>query len=191
VAESSAVEPTRRDFLFVATSGLGVVAAGAVAWPLIDQMNPDATVAALASIEVEVDAIEVGQAITVKWRGKPVFIRRRTEAEIEAARAVPLDDLPDRSAENQMLPADAPATDENRAAPGNEEWLVLVGVCTHLGCVPKGQSIGDARGEYGGWFCPCHGSHYDTAGRIRKGPAPRNLAVPPFEFVGDTTVRIG
>jgi ubiquinol-cytochrome c reductase iron-sulfur subunit len=162
-----------------------------IAWPLIDQMNPDATVAALASIEVEVDAIEVGQAITVKWRGKPVFIRRRTEAEIEAARAVPLDDLPDRSAENQMLPADAPATDENRAAPGNEEWLVLVGVCTHLGCVPKGQSIGDARGEYGGWFCPCHGSHYDTAGRIRKGPAPRNLAVPPFEFVGDTTVRIG
>ena len=191
MADTDTSEPTRRDFLFVATAGLGVVAAGSVAWPLIDQMNPDATVAALASIDVDVSGIEQGQAITVQWRGKPVFIRRRTPEEIEAARAVSLDELPDPTAFNPMAPADAPATDENRAAPGMEEWLVLIGVCTHLGCVPKGQSIGDTRGEYGGWFCPCHGSHYDTAGRIRKGPAPRNLEVPPFEFTGETSVRIG
>jgi len=191
VADAITSEPTRRDFLFVATSALAVVSVGAVAWPLIDQMNPDASVQALASIQVDVSAIEEGQAITVKWRGRPVFLRRRTAEEIEAARAVPLEELPDGEARNENLPAGAPATDENRAAPGDESWLVLVGVCTHLGCVPKGQSIGDQRGDYGGWFCPCHGSHYDTAGRVRKGPAPRNLDVPPFEFLDDATVRIG
>ena len=191
MADTSTAETTRRDFLFVATSAMAVVAAGGAVWPLIDQMNPDATVQALASIEVDVAAIEPGQAITVKWRGKPVFVRRRTPDEIEMARQVPLDELPDPVARNDNLTGDPPATDENRAAPEMEEWLVLVGVCTHLGCVPKGQSIGDARGDYGGWFCPCHGSHYDTAGRVRKGPAPRNLEVPPFEFLADTTIRIG
>ena len=191
MAHSDSVDDNRRDFLFVATGSMAAVGVAAVVWPLIDQMNPDASVLSLASTEVDLEPIEVGQAITVMWRGKPVFIRRRTGEEIEAARATPLDDLPDPLADNANLPASAPATDVNRVIDGNEQWLVLVGVCTHLGCVPKGQSIGDARGDYGGWFCPCHGSHYDTAGRIRKGPAPRNLAVPPFEFVGDTTVRIG
>ncbi|MGE0844667.1 MAG: ubiquinol-cytochrome c reductase iron-sulfur subunit, partial [Flavobacteriaceae bacterium] len=125
-----------------------------------------------------------GQAVTVLWRGKPVFIRHRTAKEIEEARAVPLEELPDQNAENDALPANAPATDENRAE--KPEWLVLVGVCTHLGCVPLGY-----QGDFGGWFCPCHGSHYDTAGRIRKGPAPRNLEVPVYEFINDTTVRVG
>ena len=175
----------------MATAATGAVGLGAVAWPFIHQMNPDASALALASIEVDVSAIETGQAVTVMWRGKPIFIRRRTEDEIAQAKAVALDDLPDPGAENANLDGDAPATDENRAAVGNEEWLVLIGVCTHLGCVPKGQSIGDAKGEFGGWFCPCHGSHYDTAGRIRKGPAPTNLPIPPFAFLSDTTIRIG
>ncbi len=191
MADTITGEPTRRDFLFVATSALGVVAAGAAIWPLIDQMNPDASVAALAAIEVDVGAMEVGQAITVKWRGKPVFIRRRAPEEIEAAKAVALDDLPDGDARNENLSGSAPASDDNRAAPGKEEWLVMLGVCTHLGCIPKGQSIGDSRGEYGGWFCPCHGSHYDTSGRIRKGPAPRNLDIPQYQFIDETTVKIG
>lgn len=191
MADTITGEPTRRDFLFVATSALGVVAAGAAVWPLIDQMNPDASVAALAAIEVDVSAMEVGQAITVKWRGKPVFIRRRAPEEIEAARAVALDDLPDGDARNENLGGSAPASDDNRATPGKEEWLVMLGICTHLGCIPKGQSIGDSRGEYGGWFCPCHGSHYDTSGRIRKGPAPRNLDIPQYQFIDETTVKIG
>ncbi|NND48905.1 MAG: ubiquinol-cytochrome c reductase iron-sulfur subunit [Rhizobiales bacterium] len=191
MADTITGEPTRRDFLFVATGAMGVVAAGAAVWPLIDQMNPDASVAALASIEVDVSAMEVGQAITVKWRGKPVFIRRRSPEEITEAKAVALDDLPDGDARNDNLGGSAPASDDNRAAPGKEEWLVMLGVCTHLGCIPKGQSIGDTRGEYGGWFCPCHGSHYDTSGRIRKGPAPRNLDIPLYEFIDETTVRIG
>ncbi len=191
MADNSTSTPTRRDFLFVATGTLSVVAVGGAVWPLIDQMNPDASVAALASIEVDVSAIEEGQAITVKWRGKPVFIRRRTVDEIRAARAVEIDDLPDRLAKNPALPENSLATDENRTVSGKESWLVLIGVCTHLGCVPKGQSIGDSRGDFGGWFCPCHGSHYDTAGRIRKGPAPHNLELPPFEFLDDATVKIG
>jgi len=191
LAHSDSVDDNRRDFLFVATGSMAAVGVAAVVWPLIDQMNPDASVLSLASTEVDLEPIEVGQAITVMWRGKPVFIRRRTGEEIEAARATPLDDLPDPLADNANLPASAPATDVNRVIDGNEQWLVLVGVCTHLGCVPKGQSIGDARGDYGGWFCPCHGSHYDTAGRIRKGPAPRNLAVPPYVYESDTRIKIG
>jgi ubiquinol-cytochrome c reductase iron-sulfur subunit len=179
-----AEEPTRRDFLYIATGAVGAVGVAATLWPFIDQMNPDASVQALASIEVDISSIEVGQGITVMWRGKPVFIRHRTEAEIEEARAVPVDSLPDPYARNESLPADAPATDENRAP--REQWLVQVGVCTHLGCVPLGE-----QGDYDGWFCPCHGSHYDTAGRIRRGPAPRNLDVPVYEFVSDTLVRIG
>ena len=125
------------------------------------------------------------------WRGKPVFIRNRTKAEVEQAAKTPLADLKDDSARNDLLPEKAPATDANRTKKGKENWLVTVGVCTHLGCVPKGQSLSDAKGDFGGWFCPCHGSHYDISGRIRKGPAPRNLEVPPYEFVGDSKIKIG
>jgi ubiquinol-cytochrome c reductase iron-sulfur subunit len=177
---------TRRDFLLIATGAFAAVGAAAVAWPFIDQMNPDASALALASIEVDVSSMQPGQSITVMWRGKPVFIRYRTEAEVEAAKAVPLSELRDPAARNLNIPENAPATDENRAVPEHEQWLVMVGVCTHLGCVPLGQ-----QGNFGGWFCPCHGSHYDTAGRIRQGPAPENLPVPPLAFVNDTTIRIG
>ncbi|RMH48180.1 MAG: ubiquinol-cytochrome c reductase iron-sulfur subunit, partial [Alphaproteobacteria bacterium] len=144
---------SRRDFLYFATAGTGAVVTGAAVWPLIDQMNPSADVQALSSIEVDISDVEVGTQLTVKWRGKPVFIRHRTQEEIEAARAVSLDELIDPKAENANLPSDAPATDENRALDENGEWLVMIGVCTHLGCVP----IGDGAGEFGGWFCPCHG----------------------------------
>ena len=179
-------EGTRRDFLYYATAGVGAVAVGAAVWPLAHQMNPSADVQALSSIRVDVSPIEVGTQLTVKWLGKPVFIRRRTPEEIEYARGVPLTDLVDQNAENSNLPPDSPATDENRALSENGEWLVMMGVCTHLGCVP----LGDA-GDFNGWFCPCHGSHYDSAGRIRKGPAPRNLPVPVAQFVDDTTIQLG
>ena len=165
-------EPTRRDFLYLATGAFAAVGAANVVWSLIDQMNPDASVKALASIEIDLSAIDIGQSITVSWRGKPVFIRRRTQDEIAEARSVAFDTLPD------------PQGDETRVT--KEEWLVMVGICTHLGCVPLGQS-----GDFNGWFCPCHGSHYDTSGRIRKGPAPKNLEIPPYEFVGDTRIKIG
>lgn len=168
---------TRRDFLYLAAGAMGAIGAASVAWPLIDSMNPSAEVLALASTEVDLAPIAVGQRITVTWRGNPVFIDHRTQEQIQEAEAVPLDDLPD------------PETDEARAE--RPEWLVVVGVCTHLGCVPLGQKAGQSRGEFGGWFCPCHGSHYDTSGRIRKGPAPLNLPVPPYEFTGDTTIVIG
>ena len=180
-------EHTRRDFLYVATGVAGAVGAAAVAWPFIDQMRPDASTRALASIQVDVTAVEPGMSLTVKWRGRPVFIRNRTEQEIEAAKEVPLDQLKDPVARNENLPGDEPATDLARSAgEGKENWLVMLGVCTHLGCVPLGQA-----GDFGGWFCPCHGSHYDTAGRIRKGPAPENLHVPTFSFVSDTVIQIG
>jgi ubiquinol-cytochrome c reductase iron-sulfur subunit len=180
-------EPTRRDFLYIATGAMGAVGAAAAAWPFIAQMNPDASTRALASIEVDVSAIEEGQAITVRWRGKPVFIRNRTAKEIEEAKAVPLAELKDPMAENDNLDPTAPATFENRSGgEGKENWIVMIGSCTHLGCVPVGTS-----GDFGGWFCPCHGSHYDTAGRIRRGPAPRNLDIPVFAFASDTVIRIG
>ena len=179
-------EGTRRDFLFYATAGAGAVATGAAAWTLINQMNPSADVQALSSIMVDVSAIETGTQLTVKWLGKPVFIRRRTPEEIEAGRAVALDDLIDKGAENENRPGE-PATDENRTLDEAGEWLVMIGVCTHLGCVP----IGDGAGDFGGWFCPCHGSHYDTAGRIRRGPAPRNMEVPIATFVDDATLKLG
>ncbi|MCQ0988023.1 ubiquinol-cytochrome c reductase iron-sulfur subunit [Jiella marina] len=191
-------EPNRRDFLYIATGAVGAVGAAAVAWPFIDQMNPDAATLALAEIEVDVSQVAEGQSITAKWRGKPVFIRQRTAQEVEEAKTVALDDLKDPLARNANIAADAPATDINRTmgagspptgddmAMAREQWLVMIGVCTHLGCIPLGQS-----GDYDGWFCPCHGSHYDTAGRIRSGPAPENMAIPPFEFTSDTTVRIG
>jgi ubiquinol-cytochrome c reductase iron-sulfur subunit len=162
----------RRDFIFTASYTLGAVGVGAAVWPLIDQMNPDASVKALSSTEVNVSEVQLGQSITVLWRGKPVFIKRRTEEEIAKARQVDLKELKD------------PEKDEDRAK--NPEWLVMVGICTHLGCVPLGN-----KGEYGGWFCPCHGSHYDTSGRIRKGPAPTNLEVPKYEFVDSNTIKIG
>jgi len=172
-------DPTRRDFLMVASGAMGAVGAAATAWPFINNLNPAADTLALASIEVNVSSLQVGQAITVKWRGKPVFIRRRTADEIKAAAAVKASELPD------------PEADSARVKKDKAEWLVLVGVCTHLGCVPMGNKSGDLKGNFGGWFCPCHGSHYDTSGRIRKGPAPKNLEVPPYQFVSDTLVRIG
>ncbi|EKE44186.1 ubiquinol-cytochrome c reductase, iron-sulfur subunit [Oceaniovalibus guishaninsula JLT2003] len=177
---------TRRDFLYYATAGAGVVVAGAAVWPLVDQMNPSSDVQALSSIRVDVGGVEPGTQLTVKWLGKPVFIRRRTEEEILEARAVDVSSLPDPFAENANIDGTAPATDENRTLDGREDWLVMMGVCTHLGCVP----LGDA-GDFGGWFCPCHGSHYDTAGRIRRGPAPKNLPVPVAEFVDETTIVLG
>ena len=188
MATPSLVEPTRRDFLYIATGAVAAVGTAATLWPFISQMNPDASTLALASTEVDISAIAEGQAITIKWRGKPVFIRHRTPKEIEDAKAVPVAELIDPVARNPNLPDEgaAPATDENRAAGGKEAWLIMIGTCTHLGCVPIGLA-----GDFGGWFCPCHGSHYDTAGRIRKGPAPENLHIPPFEFTNDTTVRIG
>ncbi|SFJ66673.1 ubiquinol-cytochrome c reductase iron-sulfur subunit [Jannaschia pohangensis] len=189
---------TRRDFLYYATAATGAVVTGAAGWGLVNQMNPSADVQALASIDVDISGIEPGTQLTVKWLGKPVFIRRRTPEEIEAARAVELDDLPDPRAENENLEADADASDANRsiapfvpeggeADPASDgEWLVMIGVCTHLGCVP----LGDA-GDFGGWFCPCHGSHYDTAGRIRQGPAPRNMEIPVAQFTNETTLKLG
>ena len=162
----------RRDFLFTASYALGAVGVGAAVWPLIDQMNPDASVKALAITEVDISNISLGKTITVLWRGKPVFIRRRTQEEISKAQNVNLSELKD------------PQKDEDRVK--KSEWLIMTGVCTHLGCVPLGE-----KGDFGGWFCPCHGSHYDTSGRIRKGPAPTNLEIPKYEFVDNNTIKIG
>lgn len=184
-------ESTRRDFMTITAVSFAAVGGAVSLWPFIDQMNPDASALSLATTEVDISPIEEGQAITVMWRGKPVFIRHRTADEIEKAKAVKLAELPDPEARNMNLDGSAEATDVNRVKDKNEKWLVLVGICTHLGCIPKGQRIGDAKGEYDGWFCPCHGSHYDTAGRIRKGPAPRNLDVPPFDFLSETKIKIG
>jgi|TARA_B100000035_G_C20979554_1_gene544787 ubiquinol-cytochrome c reductase iron-sulfur subunit len=184
-------QPSRRDFIFLATGAFAAVGAASIAWPIVDQMNPDATALALSKIEVDISQLERGQAITVKWRGKPVFIRRRTEEEIQMASRVDIDSLPDNNARNYNLSPDSSASDENRALDENGEWLVMVGVCTHLGCVPKGQSLGDSKGDFGGWYCPCHGSHYDTAGRIRKGPAAKNLDIPAAEFINQNVIRIG
>jgi len=168
---------TRRDFLFLAAGAMGVVGTAVAVWPLIDSMNPAADVRALSATEVDLDPVEVGQRITITWRGKPIYIDHRPQKEIDAARNVNLDDLRD------------PQADSDRVQ--KPEWLIVIGICTHLGCLPKGQKVGDPRGEWGGWFCPCHGSHYDTSGRIRKGPAPRNLDVPPYEYLDETRVRIG
>jgi ubiquinol-cytochrome c reductase iron-sulfur subunit len=165
------------------------VGAALIAWPLIDQMNPDAAALALATVEVDISSIAVGQSVVVKWRGKPVVIRQRTPEEIEGVKKVALGDLIDPIARNDNLPADAPATDENRSAAsvkGKEAWFVMVQICTHLGCVPLGQ-----QGDYDGWFCPCHGSQYDAAGRVRHGPAPENMVVPVYSFETDTKIKIG
>ncbi|KUF12571.1 ubiquinol-cytochrome c reductase iron-sulfur subunit [Pseudoponticoccus marisrubri] len=185
-------DDNRRDFLYYAAAGTAAVATGAAVWPLVHQMNPSADVRALSTIRVDVSGLSEGSQLTVKWLGKPVFIRRRTAEEIEAANGVEMSELIDPLARNANLQDGADATDANRALDETGEWLVQMGVCTHLGCVP----IANA-GDYaldsgqGGWFCPCHGSHYDTAGRIRKGPAPENLPVPPAEFIDDATILLG
>jgi len=168
---------TRRDFLGLTAASFAAVGAGSVAWPFINSMNPAKDTLALASTEVDLSPIEVGQSITVVWRGKPVFIRHRTKKEIEEAESVNVSTLID------------PESDDVRVE--KSEWLIVVGICTHLGCVPVGQKPGESRGEFDGWFCPCHGSHYDSSGRIRKGPAPKNLAVPEYKFLTDTLVKIG
>ena len=168
---------TRRDFLTLATGALGAVGAVAFIWPLINSMNPAADVLALSSTEADLGPVQEGQAITVVWRGKPIFIRHRTAKDIQEARAVNVAELRD------------PETDEKRVK--KPEWLVMIGICTHLGCIPLGQKPTDPKGEFDGWFCPCHGSQYDTSGRIRKGPAPQNLAIPPYAFTADTSIRIG
>ena len=172
MATTSTAEPTRRDMLYIATGAASAVAVGAVAWPFIAQMNPDASTLALSSTELDISAIPEGQIVTIKWRGKPVFVRHRTKKEIKEAEDVPLAQLPD------------PQTDQARVK--KPEWLVVVGVCTHLGCIPLGH-----QGPFDGWFCPCHGSAYDTSGRIRQGPAPRNLEVPDYAFLTDTKIKIG
>jgi len=177
--KEEACETTRRDFIYLATAGMGAVGTAAVVWPLINSMNPAADTLALASVEIDISKVEVGQAITVMWRGKPVFIRHRTAEEITKAKDI---DAQVATLRDKQLDAD-------RAQ--KPEWMIVVGVCTHLGCVPQGQKATEARGEWGGWFCPCHGSQYDTSGRIMAGPAPQNLAVPPYTFVSDTLVRIG
>ncbi|MGE0254304.1 MAG: ubiquinol-cytochrome c reductase iron-sulfur subunit [Alphaproteobacteria bacterium] len=169
----------RRDFIFLAAGAFGAIGAATAIWPFISSMSPSADVLALASTEVDISGVAEGQSITVKWRGKPVFIRHRTAAEIAAAEAVPAGDLRD------------PQTDAVRVHEDKKQWLVVVGVCTHLGCVPLGQKATENKGDFGGWFCPCHGSHYDTSGRIRQGPAPKNLPVPEYTFLDDTHLRIG
>ena len=178
---------TRRDFLYYATAGTAAVTAGAAVWPLVNQMNPSADVAALASIEVDISGVTEGTQLTVKWQGKPVFIRHRTAKEIADARAVKLSQLIDTNSENFNLPADSEATDANRALDPEGRWLVMIGICTHLGCIP----LGNGAGDFDGWFCPCHGSQYDSAGRIRRGPAPRNLQVPVARFTDAKTIRLG
>jgi ubiquinol-cytochrome c reductase iron-sulfur subunit len=191
LASHTAEGSTRRDFIVIAAQAFAGVGAAIALWPFIQQMNPDASTQALASIEVDLSPIKSGQAITVSWRGKPVFIRNRTDEEVKAAERVKLSELNDPLARNDAKPEKTPATDANRTVKGKEAWLVMVGICTHLGCIPKGQSLSDSKGDFGGWFCPCHGSHYDTAGRIRKGPAPRNLEVPVYSFLSDTKIKIG
>lgn len=183
----------RRDFLYYATAATGAVAAGAAIWPLIDSMNPSADVLSQSTIAVDLTGVALGTRITVKWAGKPVFIWRRSPETIAKARATPLDDLVDPidyTDENPNNSQDMPALDVNRAADEAGEWLIVIGICTHLGCVPVGQD-GSSVGEFGGWFCPCHGSHYDRSGRIRKGPAPRNLDIPPYSLGSDLMLTIG
>lgn len=194
---STAVETdvNRRDFLYIATGAVGAVGAALTAWPFISQMNPDASVLALASIEVDLSPIAEGQAVTLKWRGNPVFVRHRTAKEIDAAKSVKIEELKDPMARNANVKEADPATDENRVVGGKEQFLIMMGVCTHLGCVPLGNdgdfAVVEGSTKTGGWFCPCHGSHYDTAGRIRKGPAPQNLPVPVYAYLSDTKIRIG
>ena len=174
-----APDQSKRDFLNLVAASGAAIGVGAIAWPLIDSMNPSSDVLALSSAEYDIGSIPAGQGITVVWRGKPVFVRHRTPEEIKTAESVKLADLID------------PATDESRVKAGKAEWLVVVGICTHLGCIPLGNKTTDARGDFGGYFCPCHGSQYDVSGRVRHGPAPANLPVPPYAFLTDTRIKIG
>ena len=177
--DGHAPDPSRRDFIKLVAASSAAIGVGALAWPLIDSMNPSSDVLALSSFEFDLAPVPVGQAVTVVWRGKPVFVRHRSPEEIKTAEGVKQSDLSD------------PATDNSRVKPGKEQWLVVVGICTHLGCVPLGNKTTEARGDFGGWFCPCHGSQYDVSGRVRHGPAPANLAVPPYAFMTDTRIKIG
>jgi ubiquinol-cytochrome c reductase iron-sulfur subunit len=172
-------EPTKRDFIKLLTGSAAVIGAASLAWPFIDSMNPASDVLALSSVDVDLTPVPVGQAITVVWRGKPIFVRNRTPEEVKTAEGVPLNQLID------------PATDASRVKAGHEKFLVVIGICTHLGCIPLGNKSTEPRGEWGGWFCPCHGSQYDVSGRVRHGPAPLNLAVPPYAYLNDAKIKIG
>ena len=174
-----AADPTKRDFLKLLTGSAVAIGVGAIVWPFIDSMSPAKDVLALSSIEVDLAPVQEGQAVTVVWRGKPIFVRSRTAEEIKSAENTPLNQLID------------PQSDADRVKAGKEKWLVVIGICTHLGCVPLGNKTSDPRGDFGGWFCPCHGSQYDTSGRVRHGPAPSNLGLPPYAFIGDTKIKIG
>lgn len=174
-----AADPSKRDFLKLLTGSGVAIGVGAIVWPFIDSMSPAKDVLALSSIEVDLAPVQEGQAITVVWRGKPIFVRNRTADEIKGAEGVALNQLID------------PQSDADRVKAGKEKWLVVIGICTHLGCVPLGNKMSDPRGDFGGWFCPCHGSQYDTSGRVRHGPAPANLGLPPYAFMGDTKIKIG
>jgi len=188
-ATTSDAGTTRRDFLYVASGAVGAVGATVAVWPFIDQMNPSTAALAMGSTEIDLGAIQPGQQIVFKWRGQPLFVRRRTPAEIASAKAVDVNSLPDPLARNANLPDTALANDADRAT--KPEWLILKGVCTHLGCTPTVSTPQMPEGDYGGWLCHCHGSMYDTAGRIRKGPAPQNLLVPQYAFLSDTRVKVG
>ena len=178
IDDQNSEEPTRRDFLFMTAGAMGAIGAASVAWPFISQMNPAADVKAMSTTEVDISSIAEGQAVTVMWRGKPVFIRHRTAKEIEESKSVDLTTLRDKQSDDERFKT-------------KPQWLVVVGICTHLGCVPLGQKTGEMKGDYDGWFCPCHGSAYDISGRIRKGPALKNLEVPSYAFISDTVIRIG
>jgi len=197
VADTAHDNVNRRDFLMIATGAVAGVGAALAAWPFINQMNPDAAVLAMATTEIDLAPIAEGQAVTIKWRGNPVIIRHRSKPEIEAAKAVKMEELKDPIARNLNGKDSDAATDENRVVAGKEQYLIMMGVCTHLGCVPDGANplrefaVVEGSNKTGGWFCPCHGSQYDTAGRIRKGPAPQNLDVPPYKYLSDTKVQIG
>jgi len=184
-ANAKESDPARRDFLVLTAGAMGGVGAASVAWPLIQSMNPAADVLALSSTEVDVTNLKPGESLTTMWRGKPVFIRRRTQAEIDEARAAPLSELKDPESDQDRVKQSVIGGKEN------PEWLVMIGVCTHLGCIPLGQKPTDPHGEFDGWFCPCHGSQYDSSGRIRKGPAPKNLEIPNYQFTDATHIKIG
>ncbi len=172
-------EPTRRDFLLLTAGAVGTVGAAYFAWPFLDSMNPAADILAQSTVDVDLSPIPAGQAITVVWRGKPIFVRHRTPKEIKEAEDTPLSELID------------PETDQKRVKKGHDDWLIVIGICTHLGCIPTGNLPTQNRGKYGGWACPCHGSLYDTSGRVRRGPAPLNLYIPPYTFLSSTQIRLG
>ncbi len=179
LGHSGAPQATKRDFLKLVAGAGAAIGVGAIAWPLIDSMNPASDVLALSSVEIDLTPITVGMGITAVWRGKPIFVRHRTADEIKTVEAVPL---------NQLI---EPQSDQDRIKAGHAEWIILIGICTHLGCIPLGNKPTDPRGEWGGWFCPCHGSQYDVSGRVRHGPAPLNLYLPPYAFETDTKIKVG